>query len=371
MARLASLTIHGYKTVRDLDNFAPGALSVLIGQNGAGKSNLISFFRMLSFAMNGDFETYVAQAGSASSILHDGPEVTREMSCHLRLDSSTGQNEYQFRLSYASGDRLVFLEEKMRYSASHIGGLADWLDLGVGQLAPRLPLKADQGDKTASAIRAMLRKIIVHQFHNTSATARIRNTWDIEDGRRLKEDAGNLSAFLRRLRSDAPGSYLRIVETIRLIAPFFNDFELEPNAGRVLLCWREKGSDRVFSAGQASDGFLRIAALVALLCQPTQDLPDLLILDEPELGLHPAAIDVVMGLVAAAARSIQVIIATQSVAVVDQLNPNEIVVVEREGRASTLRRLDPVPLQAWLQDYSLSDLWKMNLLGGRPSAWHG
>ena len=172
--------------------------------------------------------------------------------------------------------------------------------------------------------------------------------------------------MLHRLKTRDRRYYQRIVDTVRLVLPLFSDFELEPDCGNLMLQWRERDTDEVFSASQASDGFLRIVALITLMLQPTKDLPDVLILDEPELGLHPSAISVIGELTAAAATKIQVIAATQSVALVDCFGPEDIVVVERPDRGSTFRRLDPATLDEWLAAYSLSELWEKNVFGGRP-----
>ena len=172
--------------------------------------------------------------------------------------------------------------------------------------------------------------------------------------------------MLYRLRTREGRYYQRIVDTIRLVLPLFSDFELEPDCGGLMLAWRERDTDEVFNVSQASDGLLRIIALITLLLQPAQDLPDVLILDEPELGLHPSAINVVGGLMAAAATKIQIIAATQSVALVDCFDPEDVVVVERPDRASTFKRLDPASLKEWLEEYSLSELWEKNVIGGRP-----
>jgi predicted ATPase len=153
---------------------------------------------------------------------------------------------------------------------------------------------------------------------------------------------------------------------VRLILPFFADFELQPEFGRVLLQWREKGTDRVFHAGQAADGMLRILALVALLEQPEADLPDVLILDEPELGLHPYAIEVVAGLIRSASQHVQILLATQSVSLIDRFDTSDIVVVDRHGRESTFRRLGEDEFKEWLDEYTLSELWEKNVIGGRP-----
>jgi predicted ATPase len=365
---LDKITVRGFKTIRELKDFAPGSLTLLIGPNGAGKSNFISFFRLLSWALAppGQLQEHVARLGGASALLHDGPERTSQIEAQLQLGTDAGQNEYFFRMAYASGDSLIFTEEKYRFSRYGSSIPARWTSLDAGHREAKLINKAGEGESTAKTIHELLRKVVTHQFHNTSETARIRQKWHRTEGRWLKEDAGNLAPFLLRLKLQRPVYYQRIVETIRLILPFFSDFELEPEFDRLLLQWREKGTDRVFNAGQAADGMLRLLALVALLQQPESDLPDVLILDEPELGLHPYAIEVVAGLIKAASKNVQVILATQSVSLIDRFNPEDVVVVNRSGRESEFQRLGGEALTDWLEAYTLSELWEKNVIGGRP-----
>lgn len=365
--RLDAITLKGFKTIRELKDFKPRPLTVLIGPNGAGKSNFISFFRMMSWALSDPdhLPLYVSQQGGASTFLHDGPAKTREIETELTIETDAGENQYAYRLFYAAGDTLVFADERYRFSSSNYFTRAPWRETGVGHLTPQLLVRAGQ-DTTARVIRDLLQKIVVYQFHNTSDTARIRGTWDVNDNRWLKEDAANIAPVLFRLQEYDNRCYQRIVDTIRLILPFFSTFALEPQYNRLLLNWRERSSDQVFSVSQASDGMLRVLSLVTLLLQPERDLPDVLILDEPELGLHPYAINIVGGLIRAASTKIQVIVATQSTALVDCFEPEDIVVVEREGRSSTFRQLDAEALKEWLKDYSLSELWEKNVLGGRP-----
>ncbi len=367
--RLQKLTLKGFKTIKALEDFKPGPLTVLIGPNGAGKSNFISFFRLLSWtlAAPGNLQVHVAELGGASALLHDGPEVTHEIEADLTIVTGAGENQYTFRLVYAAGDTLIYTDERYRFTRTGHPSRADWRGLEAGHRESKLIEKAEEGDVTAKTIWVLLRKMIVYQFHNTSATSRMRSKWDIDDGRWLKEDGANIAPFLYRLQNDDPKSYQRIVETIRLILPFFADFEFESSYGKLLLSWREKNCDRVFNASQAADGMLRAMAMVTLLLQPWQDLPDVLILDEPELGLHPYAINVIGGLIRSAATNTQVIVATQSMPLVDCFKPEEIVVVERKGRESEFQRLDASKLQGWLEDYSLSELWEKNVIGGRPS----
>jgi predicted ATPase len=366
--RLTRIILRGFKTIRSLNDFEPGDLTVLIGPNGAGKTNFISFFRMLSWIMTppGQLQVHVAQQGGASVLLHDGPAVTTQIEAILTLSTDVGTNDYGFRLAHAAGDTLLFTDEW--FVSGRRGKIRNRSDLGAGHRESRLMAKEGTAEEgTARVILGMLRRINVHQFHNTSQTARIRNKWDVSDNRWLKEDGANLAAFLYRLGTEHSAYYNRIQDTLRLILPFFAAFELYPESGRILLRWREIGSDQIFNVSQASDGMLRAMALVALLQQPERDLPNMLILDEPELGLHPYAIEVLASLIRSASKHVQVVVATQSVSLIDRFDPDDTVVADRKHRETTFTRLSSADLAEWLETYTLSELWEKNVVGGRPS----
>jgi len=365
MEKLINVSLSGFKSIRRLEELELGDLNILVGANGAGKSNFIYFFRMLSWTLAnlGNLQTFIARYGGGSSFLFDGAEKTPHMKAILTFETNTGNNQYKLKLSHAAGDTFVFVEEQYRYSDKTFSQERNWTSLGAGHKEAKL---LERNDKTAQFICSMLRRCVVYQFHNTSETSRIRQQWDLQDARYLKEDGANLAPFLHRLRESHSAYYRRIVETLRLIAPFFNDFFLEPENGRVLLKWTEKGSDIVFGSHQASDGTLRVMALLALLMQPEEDLPAVLILDEPELGLHPYAITIVAGLLRSVSRRSQVILSTQSSVLVDQFEPKDVIVVDRQERESTFRRLGTDELKEWLEDYSLAELWEKNVIGGRP-----
>ena len=366
---LQRLSLSGFKTVRQLDGLELGMMNLLIGPNGAGKSNLISFFRMLSRMMMppGGLQLFVAKAGGASTLLHNGPGITQGLAAHLRFRAGESSHVFSFILSHTAQDALVFEAEQLTLRTERPSDPLI-LPIQMGHREARLVDTRDGGhfDPAIGEVRQFLIDCLVFQFHNTSETARIRQRWSVTDNGSLKEDGANLAAFLLRVREHHPAHYQRITSTLRQIAPYFADFVLEPEGDSILLRWREIGSDLVFGPHQASDGTLRAMALIALLMQPTAEMPSVIILDEPELGLHPRAIAVLASLLQSAALHRQVIVATQSPVLLDHFEPEQVIVVEREGSESVFRRLDRYKLESWLEEYTLSDLWDKNVLGGRP-----
>jgi predicted ATPase len=195
----------------------------------------------------------------------------------------------------------------------------------------------------------------------------VKQTGDVDDNLHLRIDASNLAAFLYRLQLHHPGHFQNIQETIQQIAPFFESFRLAPsrlNPDKIRLEWKEKGSETYFNAHALSDGTLRFICLATLLLQPM--MPAVILLDEPELGLHPAAISLLADLLSSAAQRTQVLVATQSVTLVNQFTPESVWVVERDARHSVFKHLESADMSAWLEDYSLGELWEKNIIGGRP-----
>ena len=365
--KLSKFSIKGFKSIRETE-IKPGGINVCIGPNGAGKSNLIAFFRLLSWNVKSvdRFQDHIASLGFASSILFDGPKTTKEIEGLLEIETSAGYNEYFFRLVYTSGDQLFFGEEKVRFSAKdRLERNPNWTDFGFGHQQSKMPAHYSS-DRTVKVINNLLKGIFVYQFHNTTQESEIRNSWSVHDGRYLKENAANLGAFLFNLQQNHSQYYLRIVKYIRQILPFFDNFVLDNEGGRVLLRWREIDSQMDFHAGQASDGMLRFIALVSLLAQPPKQLPPVMFIDEPELGLHPAAISMLAGLIKKASTCSQVFISTQSVNLVNEFEPGDLIIVDRKGRGSSFTRKDPAELDSWLEEFTLGELWEKNLLGGRP-----
>ncbi len=366
---LKSITLKGFKSIKSMD-IELRNLNVLIGANGAGKSNFVSFFKMLNEMMAGRLQQHIGISGRAQSLLHFGPKVTPQMEAKLEFEEDRGINTYAMRLFHAAGDTFVFAEETLSFLQPRFRQ-PKVVQLGAGQQETRIDEKADAEEPTAKVIRRLLNRCRVYHFHDTSPTARVRQYCYIGDDRWLMPDAGNLAALLYRLRHENNGeAYYPIVKTIRLIAPFFNDFDLEPtgpNKREILLNWRETSSDQVFGPHQLSDGTLRAICLITLLMQPKSELQDLIIVDEPELGLHPYALNVIASLFSLASIHTQVLVSTQSSTFLNSFEAEDVIVTNREGNESHFRRLAPEELEAWLDEYSLGEIWEKNIItGGGP-----
>ena len=359
MPQLKRLTVRGFKSIRSLEDFDLRGLNVLIGANGAGKSNFIGVFRMLAEMAEQRLQLYVRE--------QDGPDAllfgTRKRTAQLDAEFYFGRNGYRVSLVPA-GDKLVFSREETWFNGDFTTVAHP---LGSGHDEARLREVAD--DTFAPYVRPAIARWRVYHFHDTSFSAPVRQAQPVRDNLLLKADAGNLAPFVRRLREQHPNEYRRIVETIRLVAPFFGDFVYRTDSGeRVELEWTDADDpDTVRGPRQLSDGTVRFIAIATLLLQPPHLQPDTVLIDEPELGLHPYAIGVLAALLRQASAARQLIVSTQSVDLVNELAPEDVVVVGRAEGASTFARVDGERLREWLADYALGELWKMNVLGGRPA----
>lgn len=346
-------------------------LNFMLGANGAGKSNLLSFFALLNAMMEGRLGEFVGYAGGASSQLTGGPTRTPVCSARLVFESDKGTNAYGFTLAHAANDAFLFTHEYCEYSS--VGQVKPFrVELGAGHFESRLRAAGfEQGSegKTASFIRGTLLGWRAYHFHDTSMKAGVKQTGETADNVYLRSDAANLAAFLLRLRDESPDEYRRIGATINLAAPFFDEFVLEPEGpggSRVRLRWRQKGDQTVYGAHQISDGTLRFICLAVLLCQPS--VPRMIIIDEPELGLHPVAIELLGSMLRSAATHAQILVATQSPVLVDvAASVEDLIIVEQRHGSSTFARKDPKELEVWFDEYSLGQIWMKNLLGGGPT----
>jgi predicted ATPase len=364
---IKKLTIEGFKSIRKLEDFELRAVNVLIGANGAGKSNFVSFFRLLREMIEQRLQVTLATTeGGADACLYLGPKITPQFAAKLYF----GDNGYEFSLVPTLDNRLIFAEETAimyrdgrpyliplgsGHSEAH---LKEWRDLR-GRGVPRGVLHYAYNS---------ISSWVVYHFNDTSLSASVRRPRAINDNEVFRPNAENLAPFLYRVQQTDPTSYSRIRDVIRLAAPFFDDFKLRPmpmTPDMIQLEWQQGDSDYPFRANQLSDGTLRFICLATALLQPHP--PATVLFDEPELGLHPYALTLLGNLFKqAASPGKQVIISTQSAQLLNEFDPEDVIVVERTNGESTFRRLESSQLSEWLEEYTLGELWQKNVLGGRP-----
>ena len=371
-AKIESIRIRGFRSLADVKVTDLPPVAVLIGANGSGKSNVMRFFQMLGWMLRssrlGDF---VQMQGGADDQLFCGRRRTPQLEAELRLATESGHNDYRFVLGHAHPDRFIFLEEACRFSNRTSATPADWRHIGSGHAeagivaAARTPASPEQ--KTASAVVDLLRNCVTYQFHDTSDESRFKQLWDVTDNGFLRSHGGNLAAVLRRLEAEESDRFRLICRHVGRILPGFDRFVLDERYGKVSLRWSTRHSDKTFGPHLTSDGSLRFFALVTLLTLPPEMLPDVILFDEPELGLHPTAVDLVADMVKAVGRASQVIVATQSPLFVDAFGLDQVIVLDLDQGATVLRQLVPAKYAEWLeQDCSPGRLWTRNVLGGGP-----
>ena len=374
LGTIESVHIRGFRSLADVELSGLPRASVLIGPNGSGKSNFIRFFEMLSWMLkNRELGAFIARKGGADDQLFGGNNQTPQLEAEVRMRTSAGRNDYKFSLSYGHPDRFMFTEESFRFNRDGLEKETEWQPLGSGHLEARIVEVAQSTEGhgvnrvTASTIVRLLRNCSVYQFHDTSDSSDLKTKWDVSESNQLRSNGGNLAAVLHRLEQRDVRRYELICQQIGRVLPGFDRFDIEEDYGKVLLRWRAKWTRKTIGAHLTSDGSLRFFALVTLLNLPPEMLPGVILLDEPELGLHPAAVALIGGMIEALSKQRQVIVATQSPLLVDTFDLEEIFVLDLKDGRTQFRKLNPDDYQLWLDDnYTTGELWQKNLLGGRP-----
>lgn len=359
------IEISNYKSIRHAE-IDLKMLNILIGPNGAGKSNFISFFDLTRHLLEQRLNNYLLEHGGIDSMLYRGRKASDSISALIDFEN---RNAFEFKLKPSQGPKAYIEFTKDFFNK---GGLGDkryeeswhahiW-DTNVEESAI-----LTKPQWRAGYIRNFLRSFTVYHFHDTSRTSPMRQLSRIGDNEYLRHDGSNLAAFLYKLKNTDVKSFNLIESTIRSIAPYFKEFKLIPNKimeGYIGLEWEERDTDMYLDASNFSDGTLRFIALATLLLQP--DSPNTIIIDEPELGLHPAAMVKLSALIKRASIKTQIIIATQSIALINNFSIEDLIVVGRHDNQSTFERLDQTDFSQWLEEYSVGELWEKNIIGGRP-----
>lgn len=362
------ITVKGFKSIASVEKLELRPINVIIGPNGSGKSNFIGVFSFLHEIREGRLNDYVRKSGGAENILHFGSKTTEEIRISVSFQKEV--NQYELTLKPTTDDGLYPATEWANYwdKARHpqrpynksLSPLDNGREAGISD--PNL-------QRTAEWVRHRLGRWRLYHVHDTSASSPLRKTAKLNDNAFLRPDGSNLPAFLYLLQQKFPESYSLIRRTVQRVTPFFDDFLLAPDAlneESIRLAWRHKNSDQYFGASSLSDGTIRFIALATLFLQPEELGPSIILVDEPELGLHPTAITMLASLVKQASVKSQIILSTQSPLLLDHFQPEDVLVANRVDSGTHFSRLNSEKLAIWLEDYSLGQLWEKNEFGGRP-----
>ncbi len=361
------ISIKGFKSIASIERLKIRPINVLIGANGSGKSNFIGVFSFLHEVREGHLQQYVRAGGGAEQLLHFGSKTTKQAEFHISFREEI--NQYRLILGVTEDDSLypisetVYFWNKERYPTpldQYIVSRERGREAGISDPAPK---------GIADRVRRRLSSWRLYHVHDTSSTSQMRKTAQLNDNGFLSPDGSNLPAFLYLLQEKYQDAYHLIRGAVQRVAPFFDDFLLRPdplNEETIRLAWKHKNSNQYFGASALSDGSLRFIVLATLLLQPAHLRPPIILVDEPELGLHPYAMAILASLIRQASQTSQVIVSTQSSVLLDHFQPEDVLVAERVAGATRLTRLDSSQLETWLEDYSLGQLWEKNEFGGRP-----
>ena len=375
--KIESIKIQGFRSLADVELKDLPDAAVLIGPNGSGKSNFLRFLEMLQQMLRyRRLNQFVRQHGGADDQLYGGSAKTPKLELEIGLKAERGRPTYVCSLSYVQPDEFSVDRESIDFFPPGQMGPMGRLIFNWDTESGVLPSDANGESKSAEVNEHLNESLLefrdfvggwsFHHFHNTDFNSNIKKSWDVTDNIRLRTDGGNLAAVLHGIEREDPKRYDYICHQIRRILPNFDRFDIEESYGKVLLRWKALGTDKTMGAHLTSDGSLRYFCLVTLLNLPTEMLPRVILLDEPELGLHPSAVSLIGAMIRVMSLQRQVIVATQSPLLVDSFDLDQIFVLDLIEGETKVSRPDEESLKHWLEEYSTGELWQKNVLGGRP-----
>lgn len=358
---VTNILIENFKSIQKMD-FDLQAINILIGANGAGKSNFIQFFQLLRNIYAQNLQHYNQEQAGANNILYFGIKNVDYLKGSITFDDT---NKYEFVLKTNVEQNFYIGKEEISFRNKNV--YSNWMQPTIISQSTKESVLKDSKGGISEYVKKYMNSFKIFHFHDTSSNSPIKQKPLLEDNHALKPDGGNLASFLYHLQENHQKNFKLIEKTIQSIAPYFECFELKPdvlNPNYIGLNWREKNLDSFFSVIHFSDGTLRFIALATLLLQPNP--PKIILIDEPELGLHPVAINKLAGLIKMVSLKSQVIISTQSVNFIDNFSPENIITTDRKNNQSCFQRQNKENLAEWLQEYSMGDIWNKNVIGARP-----
>ena len=384
-----SLHVSNYRCLANVD-LPLRNLNVLIGPNGAGKTSLLEIFQLLQRGSQLQLGDFLAENGGIDAVINRGRNDHRptKLSIEVTLDVESerspepmtytvelfslqrtlaiGMERLEWQVTSDAPQPFRYIDangERIRYYDPVTTKLVtpNWAyqtnELALAQV-PKMYQEPE-------ALRNLLAITAFHSFLDVSSRSAVRLPQPLAPGMRPGPNGDGLYSALFNMRSKAPETYERILALLEQGFPGFQRLEFDVvGAGQITLMWLERHSRQPLYPNQLSEGTLRFLWLIATLLSPA--IPPLLLLDEPEVSLHPELLMLLAGVLQDVSAGSQIVVATHSPDLIRWLKPDEVLVVDKIDGASTFTWADTMHLEAWLEDFTLRDLWLMGNLGGRP-----
>ncbi len=390
---LKSITLEGFLSYGPDPVAVPlSALNVVIGPNGSGKSNLVEAVSILR-AVPRDLPLPIRKGGGVKDWLWKGEKEAEKAQIELLISEGhvarlqSGDPVVRYRLVFgAKGDSFVVLDERLENAEAAPGQVKPYFYFGYENERPMLnahnlnvprELRREDIDPTQSILSQRkdpdtypeltrlaetLGRILVYRNWHFGPDSALRSSCrpDVRTDH-LSEDFDNLPARLAALKR-SPAVKKRFIEFLGELAPGFEDLEVIPEGGRLQLYLAENG--RAVPAHRLSDGTLRYLCLLAILLDPTP--PPFIVIEEPELGLHPDMLPILRDLMADASTRCQLLVTTHSTQLVDAMTDyaESVLVCEKREGTSVVSRLTQEEVDRWREHGSLGHLWMAGHIGG-------
>lgn len=367
-----------------------GQLNILIGPNGSGKSNFLEVISLLQAAPE-QLTRPIRDGGGIQDWLHKSGRSGSAQDARIEavIANSKGQKNFRYGLAFNEvGGRFEVRDEYLENEKADAGKKQPYFFYRWNEGRPVLNTTGSavvgerklrrESIKPEQSILSQKRDAdfypemtwVAEQFQSM----RLYREWTFgrysaprlpqktdQPNDRLEQDCSNLGLVLNRLRMNV-NAHKQLIEALRAVYEGIEDVHVRVEGGTAqVFLIEEKGA---IPATRLSDGTLRYLAILALLCDPNP--PPLVVLEEPELGLHPDMLPTLARLLADASTRTQLVITTHAPSLVDAFsdNPSAILVCERDGDGTHIERLDAEHLAPWLEKYRLGELWTRGQIGG-------
>lgn len=381
MSIFESITIEGYRRLSSV-HLAMRDLTVMIGANGVGKTSLLDVFKLLAASAKGQLLEQIG--GGLEGML------TRGKADHLAISLEAGVPghaplKYNLKLIPARGSSYEIGVETLtqhnnpneplpqKFIDSHKQNVKyfdvqtkrwespTWEHNLFETSLSQVPKMYQQSEN----LRKQLASCTYYGALDVSDRSPVRQPQDMRPATLPGANGEDLVSCLYDLRETDPDRFEIVEDTLAAAFPDFEKLNFPPvAAGKLSMTWKDKNFPKPIYVHELSEGTLRFLWLVTLL--QSRGLTSITLIDEPEVSLHPELLRLLADLMREASKRTQLIVATHSDRLVRFLKPDEVLICDAEGGLTTMTWADKLDLDRWLSEYSLDEVWAMNLMGGRP-----